>query len=398
MLAGAILLVREKLGNRKKIVISINAGEKISALSGDSLLITLALAGIHLPAACGGRASCGQCKVIVNRGGGSQLPIERACIGRKEAQAGYRLACALKVRNDLDLNLPPSILDAKHIHCEVVSNRSLSTYLTELTLAVPEEAAMVFQAGDYILVEAPATDISFSNFRISASYRAEWERLNLLHHVIQIPEPTTRAYSLANAPSTNKQLVLVVRIALPPVNAPLDTPPGKVSSYIFSLNTGDRVSVSGPFGNFHASESTREMIYVGGGAGIAPLRSIIVDQLTNGQCTRKMSFWYGSRNLKELAYADEFHALAKRHSNFTYHTALSEAEPTDEWDGHTGLIHSVLFEHYLNSHPNPEEVEYYLCGPPMMSGAVLTMLEDLGVDRQRVFLDDFGTQSLEVQI
>jgi Na+-transporting NADH:ubiquinone oxidoreductase subunit F len=287
--------------------------------------------------------------------------------------------------------VPAEILEAGRWQCRVVSNLNLSTYLTELTLAPPPGSDIRFEAGDYVLVEAPAGRVDYRDFAIDSEYRGEWERLDLFRHRVDIPEPTTRAYSLANPPQEGDVLKLVVRIALPPPNAPADTPPGKVSSHVFGLKCGDDVMVSGPFGDFHARESEREMVLIGGGAGIAPLRAIVRDQLIGRGSRRKMSFWYGCRNLQELVYADEFEALAAEYDNFSYHVALSSPSPEDGWTGPTGFIHKLVYESYLAQHARPEEAEYYLCGPPMMSSAVLAMLEDLGVDRESVFYDDFGS-------
>lgn len=391
ILSSFILLVRGYIIGQRSIMITVNSQSPFAALSGDSLLVTLASADIYLPAACGGRAGCGQCKVVVNHGGGAMLATEMPLISQEEAHAGYRLACMLKVRSDLNLTLPPELLKATQLKCQVVSNCRLSTYLTELTLSIPPSSQMVFRAGDYVLVEAPAGTINFASLGLDRATSEQWEDLNLLHHSVKIAAPTTRAYSITNAPDTGHTLVLVVRIALPPPNVSSDTPPGMVSSYIFNLVPGDSVRVSGPFGNFHAQDNAREKILIGGGAGIAPLHSIIVDQLRNQGSQCKISFWYGCRNLQELVYFDDFNILAQEYENFSYHAALSEPNQSDNWDGYVGLIHNVVFEQYLKRHAGPENADYYLCGPPLMSGAVLTMLEDLGVERRNIFLDDFGS-------
>jgi Na+-transporting NADH:ubiquinone oxidoreductase subunit F len=394
VLAAAVLAVRRRLTVRSAVRLTVNGQQDLSVTSGDSLLATLAASGIQLPAACGGRGTCGQCRVTVSHGGGALLPTEMQHINRRDAAAGARLACMLKVREDLAIQVPADILEAGRWQCRVVSNRSLSTYLTELTLALPEEGASVaFEAGDYVLVEAPAGAVRFADFDIDPEYSSEWERLDLNRYVVEIVEPTTRAYSIGNSPNEGEELVLVVRIALPPVNAPPDTPPGKVSSYIFSLKPGDGVVVSGPFGEFHARETDREMVLIGGGAGIAPLRAIVRDQLVGRSSRRRISLWYGCRNLRELVYAEEFRVLADRHDNFSYHVALSDPDPDSSWEGPRGFIHKLVYEEYLKDHPNPEEAEYYLCGPPVMSSAVLAMLEDLGVDRESVYYDDFGSQA-----
>jgi Na+-transporting NADH:ubiquinone oxidoreductase subunit F len=286
--------------------------------------------------------------------------------------------------------LPPALLEAKQWRSRVRANRNITTFLKELILEVPEDLELSFEAGDYLLLEADPQQIRFADFDIDTEYRAEWERHGLFDLVADITEKTTRAYSLANHPLEPGILKLVVRIAIPPAHAPPGAPPGSGSSYVFSLKAGDVVTLSGPFGEFHARDTDREMVFVGGGAGIAPMRAIILDQLLRKQTRRKMSFWYGARNLRELCYVDDFQQLAEKHDNFAYHVALSEPEPGDDWRGPQGFIHTVLYNNYLQVHPSPEEAEYYLCGPPLMGGAVLAMLEDLGVDRDSVFFDDFG--------
>jgi Na+-transporting NADH:ubiquinone oxidoreductase subunit F len=396
-LSAAVLTVRRRLTLRQPVTIIVNGQRDLATTSGDSLLATLAGAGINLPAACGGRGTCGQCRVQVTRGGGHLLPTETQHINRRDAAAGFRLACMLRVRDDLAVQVPADVLEAGRWRCRVVSNRNLSTYLTELSLALPQGERLGFEAGDYVLVESPPGTVRFDAFDIDPAYRGEWERLSLFRHAVTIAEPATRAYSLANPPAEADPIRLVVRIALPPVTAPPDAPPGKVSSWIFSLKAGDEVTVSGPFGEFHARETDREMILIGGGAGIAPLRSIVRDQLIGRSSRRRISLWYGCRNELELVYADEFRSLESAHDNFSYHVALSDPAPGTDWRGATGFIHKHVFEAYLRSHPSPEAAEYYLCGPPVMSSAVLAMLEDLGVDRESVYFDDFGGQNSQIR-
>jgi len=401
-LAGVVLWVRVQLSARLPVRITINDQRRLDVTSGDTLLATLTGAGIHLPSACGGRGTCGQCRVILEQGGGGELlPVERNHINRRDGSSGARLACMLKVREDLEVTVPAELLSARQWQCRVRSNRSLSTYLTELILEMPEDQVLSFRAGDYLMVQAPVSAIDFRGFEIASGYRREWEQNDLFRFSVEITEPTSRAYSLANAPDEAGRLTLVVRIALPPPNAPDGAPPGLVSSYIFSLRAGDSVSVSGPFGNFHATGTAREMVLIGGGAGIAPMRAIIRDQLLGKRGgadvqpapARTIHFFYGSRNQRELVYADEFRDLAARFENFHYEVALSAPEPADNWSGSVGLVHSLVYERYLKDHPEPEAAEYYLCGPPLMSSAVLAMLEDLGVDRENIFYDDFGTPS-----
>lgn len=397
VLAAAVLVVRIRVSARTPVQIRVNGQRHLETSSGDTLLATLSDAGIHLPSACGGRGTCGQCRVTLKQGGGEPLPVEGNHISHQDSLRGVRLACMVKVRENIDLTVPSGILSARQWQCRVIANRSLSTYLTELSLELPADQPMAFQAGDYLMVQAPASRIDFNRFEISDEYRQEWERNDLFRHSVEIPQPTRRAYSLANAPHDSGALTLVVRIALPPASAPEGTPPGMVSSYIFSLRPGDLVSVSGPFGEFHASGTSKDMVLIGGGAGIAPLRAIIRDQLLGrsradgNAADRTIFFFYGSRNLRELVYADEFRELAARFSNFHYEVALSSPEPVDHWSGPTGLVHNLVFERYLKDHPAPERAEYYLCGPPLMSSAVLALLEDSGVDRESIFYDDFGT-------
>ena len=387
-LASAVLGARRRLAPAMDVPIVVNGQRTLTASTGDKLLWQLANHDIYLPAACGGRGACGQCKVQVISGGGGILPTETSHLTQHEVARGLRLACALTVREALEIRLPKDVLQARSWSAHVRTNRHLSTFLRELVLELPEP--MQFEAGDYVLLKAPAGDFAFADFDIDPAYQPEWQRLGLLELVAHVPEPTLRAYSLANPPADATTVKLVVRIATPPSYAPRDTPPGMVSSYIFSLRPGDVVEVSGPFGEFHAQDSHREMVVIGGGAGIAPLHSMILDQLESKRSGRPISFWYGARNLRELCYRAEFEALARSHPNFRYEVALSQPEPTDQWDGATGLIHTTVFDTYLHDHPQPEEVEYYLCGPPLMTAAIRATLEDLGVEPQSIFLDDFG--------
>jgi Na+-transporting NADH:ubiquinone oxidoreductase subunit F len=392
VLAAIVLTVKRRLVAREPVQITINGRETLDALSGDTLLAILHSSGIELPAACGGRGACGQCRVTL-RNPGELLPTEANHINRRDAAAGVRLACVTKVTRSLDIQVPNEVLEAQRLVCRVISNRNVATFLKELVLELPDDADLAFQAGDYMLLEAPPSTLRFADFQIDDAYDAEWRTRQLDRLTTQIHQTTQRAYSIANPPGQGNRLTLVVRIALPPVGADARVPPGLVSSYVFSLKPGDDVTVAGPFGEFNVREPQNleaEMVFIGGGAGIAPLRSIILDRLNLGHRGR-LSFWYGSRNLRELCFADEFRAFEQAHDNFTYHIALSEPEPDDDWDGPTGFIHNVVADSYLNNHPHPEAANYFLCGPPLMSSATLAMLEDLGVDRENVLLDDFGT-------
>ncbi len=368
----------------------INGQAPFPVALGEKLLPALAEHRIYLPAACGGRGTCGQCRVSLLEGGGELLPIERSHINRNEAAAGVRLACQVVVKQDLEVRLPEEFLGVEKWTCTVRSNRNVSTFMKELMLALPAGRHLAFAAGSYVLIHAPPYSVRFADFDIDPTYRQEWERHGLLAAESHVREPVQRAYSMANPPQQDDSVMLVVRIATPPPGAPAGTPPGQVSSYIFGLEPGDEVELSGPFGHFRALDSDREMVFVGGGAGIAPLRSIILDQLLRVGTTRKMSFWYGSRSLRDLCYLEDFEALAREHDNFSFHVALSEPAADSPWEGPIGFIHTVVYQQYLKNHPAPEEAEYYLCGPPVMSNAVIDMLEDLGVRHESILLDDFG--------
>lgn len=390
LLASVVLLARRMLMPSGRVTISINRHRQIEAATGRRLLTVLGENGIYLPSACGGRGTCGECRVTVTNGARPLLPTEAAHISARDARAGQRLACMLKLRGPLDLALPNELLDVQRLSCTVTSNYSVSTFLKELTLALPGHERLDFEAGDYVMLEVPPYELSFADLDIPPEYRIEWQRLNLLSLDSSTTEPTSRLYSLANAPHENDRIVLVVRIAIPPPRAPAGAPPGKASSYLFGLSPGDRVAITGPYGDFHATDRNCEMVLIGGGAGIAPLRSIIRDQLARGT-KRKISLWYGSRDLRDLCYREEFEAAATAHENFSYHVALSQPRQDEDWDGPTGFVHSVVHEQYLKNHPAPTNAEYYLCGPPLMSAAVAHMLEELGVSSERIFYDDFGT-------
>jgi Na+-transporting NADH:ubiquinone oxidoreductase subunit F len=391
LLASTVLLVRRRVMPSGEATLTINDTRQLTVQRGETLLQGLARHGIYLPAACGGRGSCGQCRVRI---GGVRLPLlptEAAHISRRDAAHGEHLACSVTVRDDLDVRIAADLFGAERFACTVRSSRCVSTFMKELVLTLPSTPAFTFEAGDYIVLEAPAGSVRFEDFAIDASFRAEWQHHQLLQLAVELTEPTTRAYSIANHPQQHDSVTLVVRIATPPPRAPRGTPPGKVSSYVFALRPGDPVAISGPFGDFHAHPGEREMVFIGGGAGIAPLRAIIFDQLERKATRRRISFFYGVRSRADLCYQAEFEALAARHPNFSYHVALAEPHPGDDWHGYTGLIHAVALTHYLKDHPAPERIEYYLCGPPLMASAVVAMLEDLGVDRSSIYFDDFGT-------
>lgn len=387
-LAAMVLLVRNRLVPEHEVDVDVNGQRTLHVMSGDRLLWTLAEAGIVLPAACGGRGSCGQCRLRVLDGGGPPLPIEENHISRREAARGERLACMVMVHDDLRVEVPAALLSARPRSCRLAQARFLAPLLKELTFELPDGAPMRYQAGDWVLLHAPACRVELAEVAVDERYESDWAALRELS--VSLPEPEVRAYSLASHPGEEGILKLVIRLATPPPTAPADAPPGKVSSWAFSLTTGASATVSGPFGDFHLRDTEREKVFIGGGAGIAPMRSMILDLLENRHSQAPMSFWYGARNAREVCYRDEFSELARAHGNFSYRVALSEPEHPESWDGATGFIHRVVLDEYLGGHRAPEEAEYYLCGPPVMRRAVITMLEDLGVDRTSILFDDFA--------
>ena len=389
-----LLLAKSKLVASGKVKVIIN-GDETRALEvngGGSLLATLSDQKIFVPSACGGGGTCAQCLVHVDEGGGDLLPTEQGHISRGMAKEGCRLACQLKVKNDLKIRVPESVFNVKKWDCEVVSNDNVATFIKEFIVRLPEGEKIDFTSGDYIQIEIPPYECSYQGYEVQEEYREDWDRFDLWRYQAKNDETVERAYSMANYPAEGDDLVMLnVRIASPPPRAPEGTPPGKGSSYIFDLKAGDKVVVSGPFGEFHINEqSDAEMIFIGGGAGMAPLRSHIMRKLTTDRTERKVSYWYGARSAREMFYTEDFDKLAEEFSNFDWNVALSEPQPEDNWSGYTGFIHQVVLDNYLSVHPAPEECEYYLCGPPMMNSAVLQMLDDLGVDPENIRLDDFG--------
>ncbi len=384
-----ILAVRSRLVATGKVDITVNDERKIRANAGDKLLGTLTDADIRIPSTCG-VGSCGLCRVKVVKGGGAILPIELALITKREAKAGMRLACQVTVRQDMAVWVPEEIFGVGHWDCTVRSNANVATLIKELVLELPPGQTIEFRAGGYVQISCPPYQASFSDFEIEPKFRAEWDRFDLWRFQAKTTTPTTRAYSMANYPDESDVIMLVVRIAIPPPGAPKSVPPGVVSSYIFNLKAGDKVKISGPYGYFFASETESEMVFVGGGAGMAPMRSHIFDQLEHLKSKRKITFWYGARSRQDLFYVGDFDRLQAEHDNFQWLVALSEPRPEDHWPGKTGFIHEVLYESYLKDHPAPEDCEYYLCGPPVMIKAVSNMLDNLGIDPDNVFLDEFG--------
>lgn len=390
LLSAFIVAARSVLMPSGEVKITVNDQERELAVAvGQKLLAALADNDLFLPSACGGRGTCGQCRVKVLNGGGPLLPTERALITPKQAADHERLACQLTVKEPLRIRVPAEILGIEQYRCTVRANRNVATFIIELILDLPPGQPFDFRAGSYVQVECPPYYAGFRDFSIGEEFRAEWERLNLWRHESHVDKPQVRAYSLANYPGEGEQLILNVRIATPPADA-LGAPPGAVSSYLFTLKAGDELAVTGPFGDFFAKPTDKEMVFIGGGAGMAPMRSLILDQLLRQKSRRKMSFWYGARSVKELFYQDLFDRLAAEHENFEWHVALSEPLPADGWTGPTGFIHQVVYDRYLADHSAPELCEYYLCGPPLMNAAVVKMLRDLGVEDDQIALDDFG--------
>lgn len=394
LLVALLLLVRAKLLPQGKVKISINDKLDIDVNQGGSLLSTLAEQNIFLPSACGGKGSCGQCKCRVTKGGGSILPTETGFFTRQQIADKWRLGCQTKVNGDIDIAIPESILNVKKWECTVVSNNNVATFIKELVVKLPEGETLDFEAGSYIQIDVPKTKVNYKDIDVDSQYREDWDRMHLWDLTMDNKEAQFRAYSMANAPSEGNIIMLNVRIATPPFDRKkggfMNVSPGVCSSYIYSLKPGDKVHISGPYGDFHVKDDGKEMMFIGGGAGMAPMRSQIFDQIKTRHTQRKASFWYGGRSLKELFYVDEFNQLAHDNPNFSFHIALSEPKEEDNWTGDIGFIHNVIYEKYLKNHPEPEEIEYYLCGPPMMIAAVLKMLNNLGVPKENIMFDDFG--------
>ncbi|MDG6242325.1 NADH:ubiquinone reductase (Na(+)-transporting) subunit F [Glaesserella parasuis] len=393
MLAVLILVAKSKLVDSGDITISINDDPEkaITLPAGGKLLGALASKGIFVSSACGGGGSCGQCIVKVKTGGGEILPTELSHITKREAKEGYRLACQVNVKSSMEVELPEEIFGVKKWECTVISNDNKATFIKELKLQIPEGEEVPFRAGGYIQIEAPAHTVRYEDYKalIDKEYHEDWNKFNLWRYVSKVDEPIIRAYSMASYPEEKGIIMLNVRIATPPPNNP-DVPPGQMSSYIWSLKPGDKVTISGPFGEFFAKDTDAEMVFIGGGAGMAPMRSHIFDQLKRLKSKRKMTFWYGARSKREMFYVEDFDGLQAENDNFKWYVALSDPQPGDNWDGYTGFIHNVLYENYLKDHEAPEDCEYYMCGPPIMNASVIKMLKDLGVEDENILLDDFG--------
>ena len=389
-LVTLILLARKQLVASGDVNILINGDESktLKTPAGGSLLNTLADGKIFVSSACGGGGTCGQCKVNIKEGGGEILPTEVSHMTKSEIKEGCRLSCQIKVKNDMKIEVDPEVFSIKKWKCKVKSNHNVATFIKELVLELPEGEEVPFRAGGYIQIECPPHVADYKDFNIEAEYREDWDKFNVWDNVSKVNETVIRAYSMANYPEEKGVIILNVRIATPPPGTSVS--PGKMSSYIFGLKEGNEVVISGPFGEFYAKETKNEMIFIGGGAGMAPMRSHIFDQFKRIKTNRKVSFWYGARSLKEAFYVDHFDKIEKENKNFTWHLALSDPLEEDQWKGKTGFIHNVLYENYLKNHEAPEDCEYYLCGPPIMNECVQDMLENLGVEKENIMFDDFG--------
>jgi Na+-transporting NADH:ubiquinone oxidoreductase subunit F len=389
VLVSLIVLAKRSLLPSGDLTITVNEDKQVPAKPGGKLLTKLADDGIILSSACGGGGSCAQCKCIVKDGGGSILPTEISAFTRREIKQGYRLSCQVPVKRDMDIVVPQEALETKKWQCIVKSNENVATFIKELVLELPADEDVGFEAGEYIQIEVPPHELDYKSFDIDNRFLADWRKFKMFQFKSHVYVPVTRAYSMANYPNEKGLIMLNVRIAPPPPGKEA-APPGQASSYIFNLKAGDEVTISGPFGDFLIHESKAEMIYIGGGAGMAPLRSHIFDLFKRRHTKRKVSFWYGGRSLKEIFYQNDFEQLAREHDNFTFNLALSAPLPEDNWEGYTGFIHLVLYEQYLKDHPAPEDIEYYVCGPPMMLSSVRELLDNLGVEPENVRYDDFG--------
>jgi len=390
ILVVVILMARRYLIPSSGVKIRVNDKKTLNIPVGVKLLGALDSEGIRLSSACGGKGICSQCKVRVTAGRSSVVPAELDLLNLREVRNGTRLACQLTVHDDLEIQVPDEVFGVGHWHCRLKSSRCVGTLMKEITLELPPGESLDFRAGAYIQATCPPYRVKYGDFEIDRRYHDEWTRLGLWDLEASASEPHSRAYSMANYVDEQGVVVLIVRLATPPPKGDPGVPPGIVSSYMYSLKPGDEVEIAGPFGEFFAEDSDHEMIFIGGGAGMAPMRSHIFDQLKRLDSKRKISFWYGARNCRELFYIEDFDQLQQEHDNFDWYVALSDPQPEDNWDGDTGFIHEVLYNRYLGKHPNPEDCEYYLCGPPPMLKAVLKMLDSLGVDPENIRFDDFG--------
>jgi len=395
LLVGILLFAKAKLVPSGPVKITINGEKVIEVQGGSPLLQTLANQKIFLPSACGGGGTCAMCKCQVIKGGGSILPTETGYFTRKEQLDNWRLGCQVKVREDMEIRIPEEVFGIKKWECEVVSNKNVATFIKEFVVKLPEGENLNFKSGGYIQIDVPPCEVDFGkDIFVEEEYREEWDKYKMWNLKMKNSEPIFRAYSMANHPAEGNRIMLNIRIATPPwdskTNSFLKVNPGICSSYIFSRKPGDKVTISGPYGEFFIKPTNREMMFIGGGAGMAPMRSHIFDLFLTKRTDRKATFWYGGRSLRELFYVEEFEKIEKENPNFKFNIALSEPLPEDNWTGYTGFIHQVILENYLSKHPEPEEIEYYICGPPMMNEAVLKMLDEYGVPKDMIAFDDFG--------
>ncbi len=385
-----ILVAKSRLVASGNVEILINDQKTIDVPAGGKLLGALSDAGIFVSSACGGGGTCAQCLVKVLEGGGDILATERSHINNREAREGCRLSCQVPVKQSMKVEVPAEAFETKRWTCTVKSNRNVATFIKELILELPVGEDVDFKPGGYIQIECPPHVVSYKDFDIEEEYHEDWDKYDIWRYVSNVKADVVRAYSMANYPGEKGVIMLNVRVASPPPRAPENTPPGQMSSFIFSLKPGDKVEISGPYGEFFIKDSDAEMVYIGGGAGMAPLRSHIFELFKERKTNRKVSYWYGGRSKRELFYVDQFEQIAAEFPNFSFNVALSEPLPEDQWTGYQGFIHKVLYENYLRDHPAPEDIEYYLCGPPQMNQAVFQLLDDLGVEQENIAFDDFG--------
>ena len=394
LLVIVLLVAKSKLVPSGNVKLTINGEKEAEVPIGGTLLSTLQGENIYLSSACGGSGSCGQCRCRVVEGGGEILPTETGFFSRKEQKEHWRLACQTKVKEDMQVIVPESVFGVKEWECEVVSNRNVSTFIKEFVVKLPEGEVMNFQSGSYAQITIPPYDIKYADYDIDEKFRGDWDHFDMWSLTCKNDTETIRAYSMANYPAEGNIITLNVRIATPPMDRAthkwLPVSPGISSSYIFSLKPGDKVRMSGPYGDFHIQDTDAEVLYIGGGAGMAPLRAQILHLFRTLHAGRKVSYWYGARSKKEIFYEEDFREIEKQFPNFSFHIALSDPQPEDNWTGYVGFIHQVIYDNYLKDHDAPEDIEYYMCGPGPMANAVKKMLEDLGVERSQLFFDDFG--------
>jgi len=394
ILIAVLLYARKKLTPQGNVTLTINDDQEVEVSPGSTLLSTLSTQNIFLPSACGGGGTCAMCKVQVDEGGGGILPTETIYFTRKEQQDNWRLGCQVKVRNDMKIKVPAEIFNIKKWECEVVSNKNVATFIKEFVVKLPNDEWLDFESGGYIQIDVPVCEVHYKDIHVEEEFRDEWDAYNMWDLKMKNAEPIYRAYSMASHPAEGNIIMLNVRIATPPWdrarNAFMKVNPGICSSYIFSLKPGDKVTISGPYGEFFIKPTEKEMMFIGGGAGMAPMRSHIFDLFHTKKTNRKATFWYGGRSKRELFYEEDFNKIEQDFDNFKFHIGLSEPKPEDNWDGYVGFIHQVIYDHYLKNHPEPEEIEYYICGPGLMLDACTKMLDSLGVPPENIAYDDFG--------